>query len=138
MRLIFIKAYIIISCFFGTCNSFIRNSNRIIKSNNNIFIRNSYNILETCYSEDEDDKKIQYLLYDKMEFVNINNKDDKSLYILIWYNCEQCKKLLEDMESLNLKTLYINIELNMPLLYKDDEFIADELFDIYREIYKEI
>jgi hypothetical protein len=81
---------------------------------------------------------MQNWLYEKIEFVNIDNKKDESLYTLIWYNCEQCKKLLADMESLNLKTLYINIDINKPLLYKDDEFIAEELFDIYKEIYKEI
>lgn len=133
MRVIYIIT--IISCFLGIYNSFIRN--RYNKK-----ITNRYYSLNTCFMDDEDDinkyNNMQNLLYEKIEFVNIDNKDDKSLYILIWYNCEECKKLLEDMESLNLKTLYINIDINMPLLYKDDEYISDDLFDIYKEIYKEI
>ena len=52
------------------------------------------------------------------------------------------------MHKLQLSTNYINGEINLydftkidfteikPLLYKDDEFIGDNLFDIYEEIYK--
>jgi hypothetical protein len=51
------------------------------------------------------------------------------------------------MEKLQLKHIYINggyyfydttdihSEFQDPVLYKEDEFIADNLFDIYNEIY---
>jgi hypothetical protein len=79
---------------------------------------------------------------------NYNIIIQKPLYTLIWYDCEKCKKLLDDMDKLNLKNIYINGGyyfyditnseglFDDPLLYKDDDFIGDNLFDIYSEIYK--
>ena len=44
------------------------------------------------------------------------------------------------MQKLNLKKIYINEKLNNylinPLLYRDDKLIANNLFDIYKEIYE--
>jgi len=79
---------------------------------------------------------------------NYNIILEKPLYTLIWYDCEKCKKLLDDMDKLNLKNIYINGGyyfyditnteglFDDPLLYKDDDLIGDNLFDIYNEIYK--
>jgi hypothetical protein len=100
------------------------------------------------YSEDEDEnkrnKKKQW-----HEHIPLNH-DNQPLYTLIWYDCEQCKKLLNDMEDLCLKNVYINggsyfydiedvdSKFNTPLMYKEDIFIGDNLFDIYAEIYRGI
>ena len=96
--------------------------------------------LKTCFPDDNDIPK-KY---------NIINAIEPPLYTLIWYDCDSCKKLLQDMENLRLKNVYINggeyfydIEdvdnkFNTPLLYKEDVFIGDNLFDIYAEIYREL
>ena len=97
---------------------------------------------QTCFPEDHEPKKSNKLHYEYLP--------DKPLYTLIWYDCESCKKLLHDMENLQLKNVYINggsyfydIEdidnkFNTPLLYKEEVFIGDNLFDIYAEIYRGI
>jgi len=99
------------------------------------------NKMKTCYNDDG-------------EFNNKKNKNmvryDKEIemYTLIWYDCQKCKELLEILEDLNIPYIYINggvyfydisdekSEFNTPLFYKDDEFIGDNLFDIYSEINK--
>ena len=98
--------------------------------------------LNTCFPEDDKHKRQNYN--------NIIKAIEPPLYTLIWYDCESCKKLLQDMEKLRLKHVYINggeyfydIEdvdnkFNTPLLYKEDVFIGDNLFDIYAEIYREM
>jgi hypothetical protein len=100
------------------------------------------NMINTCFPEEDNNKK-------KLININTNNIDEynKPLYTLIWYDCDKCFELLEHMDNLNLKKLYINgsyyfydilnesDEFNSPLLYKDDELIGDNLFDIYSEIY---
>lgn len=100
------------------------------------------------YSEDEDENKINKK---KQWYEHIQlNQDNKPLFTLIWYDCESCIKLLNDMENLQLKLLYINggsyfydiddvdSKFNTPLMYKEDIFIGDNLFDIYAEIYRGI
>ena len=100
------------------------------------------------YSEDEDENKRKK---NKRFHEHIPlNSDNKPLYTLIWYDCDLCKKLLNDMEDLCLKNVYINggsyfydiddvdSKFNTPLMYKEDIFIGDNLFDIYAELYREI
>jgi len=108
-----------------------------------IHINKTKYCLKTCFSEDDHKPipKSNYINRDLME---------PPLYTLIWYDCESCKKLLQDMEDLRLKNVYINggsyfydIEdvdnkFNTPLLYKEDVFIGDNLFDIYAELYRQI
>ena len=100
------------------------------------------------YSEDEDENK-RNNKKQWHEHIPLNH-DNQPLYTLIWYDCEQCKKLLNDMEDLCLKNVYINggsyfydiedvdSKFNTPLKYKEDIFIGDNLFDIYAEIYRGI
>ena len=115
------------------------------------FVRNRYitnKCLYTDYrsSEDEDDRKKNKLFYEHLP----ENGDNRALYTLIWYDCEHCRKLLYEMEKLQLKNVYINggsyfydiedvdSKFNTPLMYKEDIFIGDNLFDIYAEIYRGI
>jgi len=100
--------------------------------------------MHTCYFP-EDDKNRH-----RPNYKNIIKEIEPPLYTLIWYDCESCKKLLQDMEDLRLKNVYINggeyfydiedvdSKFNTPLLYKEDVFIGDNLFDIYQEIYREM
>jgi len=83
--------------------------------------------------------------------------DYKEMYTLIWYDCPECKELLNTIVYLNLQVNYINMGvyldkcgylddmdylnndlLNKPLFYKDVDLIGDDLFDIYSEIYKTV
>ena len=109
--------------------------------------------MKTCFAEEEDNenkmsKKINDMLINKISITNTKHDFDKNLYTLVWYDCKECKKLIEEIEKLNLKYIYVNggsysyevydIDnvFNTPLFYKDDMFVADNLFDIYAEIYK--
>jgi len=120
----------------NTCISFLKIN--ILKK-----IKINKNMVNTCFPEEDNNKKKKI-----NKWINTNTDEyNKPLYTLIWYDCDKCFKLLEDMDNLNLKKLYINgsyyfydilnesDEFNNPLLYKDDELIGDNLFDIYSEIY---
>lgn len=72
--------------------------------------------------------------------------DLNGLYTLIWHDCVECEVLLQDMENLDLPFVYVDggplfydmdID-NEPLLYKNDDLIGTNLFDIYSELYKNI
>ena len=105
-----------------------------------IHINKTKYCLKTCFQEDDNIPK-KY---------NIIKEIEPPLYTLIWYDCESCKKLLQDMEDLRLKNVYINggeyfydiedadSKFNTPLMYKEDVFIGDNLFDIYAELYRQI
>ena len=108
--------------------------------------------MQTCFPEDEEN--MRKIVYDLMLENWVLHEDyftceaNNPIYTLLWYDCEECNNLLESMHKLQLSTNYINGEINLydftkidfteikPLLYKDDEFIGDNLFDIYEEIYK--
>jgi hypothetical protein len=66
------------------------------------------------------------------------------LYTLIWFDCDDCKKLLNDVNKECKNVLYINgsyyffdenDESNSPLFYKNDELIATDVFSIYEELF---
>jgi hypothetical protein len=75
---------------------------------------------------------------------DIEMYDYETLYTLIWYDCEDCRKLLEDVKNARKKILYIdgtyyfydeNDETNTPIFYKDDKLIATDIFSIYEELF---
>ena len=112
-----------------------------------------YKFSKTCYMDDDnDDRKINNNDYDG-HFVD----DYKDMYTLIWYDCPECKELLNTIVYLNLQVNYIDMGvyldkcgyldgmdylnndlLNKPLFYKDVDLIGDDLFDIYSEIYSTV
>ena len=131
-------------------------NNQLIRSNKYIHIMMDSSV---CFSEEDDyNKKIYNLLMDKLYYVYDYDNDnydydsenifEKPLYTLVWHDCEQCKKLLNDMELLQLKKIYLDTkydfndfgnlydDLQKPLLFKDENYISDDLFEIYEEIYK--
>jgi hypothetical protein len=70
--------------------------------------------------------------------------DYETLYTLIWFDCEDCIKLLRDVKKDGKKILYVNgthyffdenDETNTPLFYKDNELIATDVFSIYEELF---
>jgi hypothetical protein len=83
---------------------------------------------------------------DKIDNDKIDNDklDNEILYTLIWFDCEDCRKLLIDVKNDNKKILYIdggyyffdeNDETNTPIFYKNDELIATDVFSIYEELF---
>jgi hypothetical protein len=99
----------------------------------------------TYFPEENEDnfmKKINM----EFDYHNYDNNNDKSLYILLWFDCKECTLVRNHMEILNLKYIFINIDILytlkeiensqlFPLLYKEDICVGDNLFDIYKEIY---
>ena len=91
----------------------------------------------TCFPEEENNRRKKELSYS-------SSYSEPIIYTLIWYDCLECKELLETMDSLRLTSNYINggyyfYDLsrkdNKPLFYRDNIFISDELYDIYAEIH---
>jgi len=73
--------------------------------------------------------------------------DNYTLYTLIWFDCYDCNKLLQDANEFGKDVLYINGSYyffdesdanNSPLFYKDDSLIATDLFSIYEELFYDI
>jgi hypothetical protein len=93
----------------------------------------------SIYGSDSDFNfnKEEHLIND--DFDNYNN-----LYTLIWFDCEDCRKLLYDIKNDGKKISYIdgsyyffdkNDETNSPIFYKNDELIATDVFSIYEELF---
>jgi hypothetical protein len=69
---------------------------------------------------------------------------EEAMYTLIWYDCKECKELLEYLIQTNTLITYINgsyyfydkhVSDNKPLLYKHDEYVTDDIFEIYTELF---
>jgi hypothetical protein len=69
---------------------------------------------------------------------------NEPLYTLIWFDCDDCKKLLTCLKNERKQILYINggyyffdenDETSTPLFYKNDDLIATDLFSIYEELF---
>ena len=98
--------------------------------------------MQTCFPKENNPSK-----NNKNTRLNLVHAMEKPLYILVWYNCQSCKDLISELEKLNIKYMYINsgiyfedIEDSVfedPLFYKEETLIAENLYDIYEEIYKE-
>ena len=91
------------------------------------------------YENDESNKKYNY-----------NYESDKSdeyldtFYSLIWFDCDDCKQLLDDAKNVCKQLAYIDggyyffdkdDETSTPLFYKNDELIATDMFSIYEELF---
>ena len=57
------------------------------------------------------------------------------LYILAWYNCKGKDEIVRMMDQSGLRYCLINVNLDTPLFYRDEELIADNVFDIYFYLY---
>lgn len=135
---------------------------------------------KTCFADDDDHRNSnpnQNLLkqYDR---VGMRNIVKSPLYIVIWKDCEDCTELLHNMELLDVKYFYFNVDDRMglsdeletaefegedaedqrriverrnsekkvwknlkdiqtqiPIFYKDDVYLGNQLMDIYCELY---
>ena len=83
-------------------------------------------------------------------FNNLHSSNDykKPLYTLVWYDNIYAQSLINEMNSQNLRTVFIDMgeylfdpslspyhEINRPMFYKDMDEITN-WYDIYKEIYK--
>jgi hypothetical protein len=110
--------------------------------------------IQTCFPEEDDMPRPYTNTHNTPNHVRIplfiKRKDP--VYTLIWYDCEKCDLLQKTMKYKKIPFIYINegnyvseydekyteSEYNTnPMFYKDEEFIGDNLYDIYNEIYKE-
>ena len=152
MNLFIIALFVHCACVFG----FLLNINPIIKSKKIV----SFSLcVKTCFADDHDSQnedKNKQIRYDeemsKINFTNIDYHHDidiisSSFYTLVWYDCAECKELLERISKENKKLIYINggyyfydiynkENKGDPLLYKNDDFIADNIFEIYAELFQ--
>lgn len=108
-------------------------------------------------NDDENDKRNKKYNYEYISKFNNRNQeeqliipnnenldDNEPFYTLIWFDCEDCKKLLTCFKNERKQILYINggyyffdenDETSTPLFYKDDELIATDIFGIYEELF---
>lgn len=90
------------------------------------------------YNDDDD---INFM--NKPEYKDINFTTTP-LYTLVWYDCDECRELWNHLTTSNHKIVYINggyyfydpDEKGLPLLYKDDLFVSDKVFEIYAELFR--
>ena len=111
------------------------------------------NLKTLAFPEERDEKK-------KKDENNILHKNEiiynsiydlhRPIYRIVWYDCLQCKELLDTMNKMNKEYNYINIEnyffcteINYkfnkknikPFFYRDDQFLGNDLIDIYSDIF---
>ena len=94
--------------------------------------------ISTIFPEENENNKKK----NKNYFKDINYPLESN-YILLWFNCKECNILLKHFVKLNIPFNFIHIpkennENLFPLLYKDDILIAEDEFEIYKEIYKNV
>ena len=137
---------------------------------------------KTCFADDDDRSKshqnilpIELKQYGR---VGMRNIVKTPLYIVIWKDCDDCIELLYNMELLDVKYFYFNvdervglsdeletadfhgedaedhrriverrnsekkvwknlkdIQTQIPIFYKDDVYLGNQLMDIYCELY---
>lgn len=138
---------------------------------------------KTCFANDDDrvnsnpNQNIPNIpiQYDR---VGMRNIVKSPLYVVIWKDCEDCNELLHNMELLDVKYFYFNvdervglsddletadfhgedaedqrrimerrnsekkvwknlkdIQTQIPIFYKDDVYLGNQLMDIYCELY---
>jgi hypothetical protein len=84
-------------------------------------------------------KKTPYIQTNMLPSISLQ---PKATYTIIWYECPQCRILLDEMEKKDIKYLFIDngiyFEENQtikPLFYKHNTFLGNNLMDIYSELY---
>lgn len=120
MNLIFIFLFIF---------TFIEYRNGFIIFNKKIAKKQKYFLTKTCFPEEDPPKK-KYL--DKDLEINIL----PNIYTIYWYDCNECKILLEDIKEININfEYYSKDDLDKPFFYKNNHYIGNDIFNFYKEIY---
>jgi hypothetical protein len=90
--------------------------------------------------DDQDKKKTNMLnmnIYYTFDFSKPSNPF-KSNYTLVWFDCQLCRDLQMDMKRLRLEYEYVDFtaaNLEHPILLENDEFVSNDLFDIYSYLF---
>lgn len=148
---------IIISC--ETFSNGFRKLNRFgVKTPTQIisFSRRKPNLIlsSTCFYDEDNDEEYNYVFDSNLNnyiregeiIVRSNGHmyNNDPLYTLVWFDCVDCKRLLLDVKKERKDLLYINgsyyfydenDESSNPLLYKNAELIATDVFSIYEELF---
>lgn len=114
----------------------------------NFSLKRSLNVMlsSTCFY-DGDDEKYNNKYNSKSDLDGVIDGSNYILYTLIWFDCYDCNKLLQDVKEAGKEVLYINGSYyffdekdatNSPLFYKGDYLIAMDLFSIYEELFYDI
>lgn len=139
---------------------------------------------KTCFADDDDrvnsnpNQNILPNLRTQYDRVGMRNIVKSPMYIVIWKDCKECKELIHNMELLNVKYFYFNVDtvmsdylepmdfhgedaedhrrimerqnlekrvwknlkdvqnrIEIPIFYKDDVYLGNQLMDIYCELY---
>ena len=137
--LIFISIQITCKCFLLKWNRSIQYSRT--RLNYNLYNDNDNNNKNGIPTNTKPDISTNSISNDIFDF------DDTKydiLYTLIWYKCLECDKLLADLSDAQIKILYIDGSYyffdeddltNHPILYKNEQLVATDLFDIYAELF---
>ena len=139
---------------------------------------------KTCFAEDDNHRNSKpnhnnnpNILKQDVR-VGMRNIVKSPMYIVIWKDCKECKELIHNMELLNVKYFYFNMDtvmsdylepmdfhgedaedqrrimerqnlekrvwknlkdvqnsIEIPIFYKDDVYLGNQLMDIYCELY---
>ena len=106
-----------------------------------------YTILNTtCFDNNDRDKNNQ-----KIHSINadILPKNPLPLYTILWYDCEDCKMLMDDMKKLHMNFEYIDIHSTLivnqklfinetkqkPTFLLNQEYFGSSLFEMYEKIF---
>lgn len=121
----------LISMFISVAFGFLRNSVPKKNNNNKIYYHKDGYPCDTEYYNDFNDNKYH---------------PEDTLYIVIWKQTRKTQKLIDEMETNGLRTIFIPDDTillpdivhvttdDMPLVYKN-EFLLETWVDIYAEIY---
>jgi hypothetical protein len=100
-------------------------------------------MMNTCYFEEyEEDNNPSR----KIDFKSYTNDPSISIYTIIWYDCDECNMLMDDLDALHLEYDYINVRLDLfhkinthdiPTFLLNDMYIGNHLFDIYESMYSD-
>jgi hypothetical protein len=79
------------------------------------------------------------------------NTDDLPLYTIVWYDCKECRELLQTLEATNCKKVFLDLTecvqefkdmnnyeaIEKPFFYKNEDYLGDDLFDFYEHLIRE-
>jgi hypothetical protein len=111
--------------------TFIKYKNAFLIFNKKIEQKQKYFLMKTCFPEEDPPKK-KYL--DK----DIQTKIQTKIYTIFWHDCHESKILFEDIKKININyEYYFKYDLDKPFFYKNDDYIGNDIFDFYNEIYSQ-
>jgi hypothetical protein len=108
------------------------------------FFNGIYSLQLLSPEDDPNHKKKTDILFTPNPFSEFQLKEDPDhpLYTVFWKRCDECTKLLEEMEAIGLRVVFIDgkeifdIIWDEPIVYKNQQVLVG-WFDIYEAIFQE-